>query len=454
MSQSGEPEPEATRELRKKYARAERRIRQLERTVRTSENMARQSKAAVQRSLKDLQQKTADLEAAKEAAEAGLAAKDRFLATMSHEIRTPMNGVIGCIELLSSSHLADGDKSLVKTLKGSAESLMVLLNDVLDFAKLEDGQAAIESRPLDIDHLVDSVCAPERARCSLRNVSIRCEVDPSFPSGLLGDPHRLRQVLSNLVGNAVKFTESGSVAVRVSPSDDRQQITFEVSDTGIGMKPEVLDSIFSAFTQADESTARRFGGTGLGLAISSSLVSAMGGQLEVASEEGEGSRFYFSIPMQLQVSVDTPLPSQVASEGVTSCRLFPGTRVLLVDDNPVNRVVGSKLLQRLGCQVELATNGRDAARMALDEEWDVVLMDCSMPEVDGFETTGLIRSAGTHRGQVHIVALTALSMAGDRERCLETGMDDYLTKPLRLDQLTALLTRVRDKPSDGERASA
>lgn len=454
MSKSDESEPEATRELRKKYMRAERRIRQLERTVRTSENMARQSKSAVQRSLRDLQQKTADLEAAKEAAEAGLAAKDRFLATMSHEIRTPMNGVIGCIELLSSSNLADGDDGLVKTLKGSAESLMALLNDVLDFAKLENGQAAIESRPLDIIHLVDSVCGPERARCALRNVTIRCEVDPSFPSGILGDPHRLRQILSNLVGNAVKFTESGSVSVRVSPSADRQQITFEVSDTGIGMKPEVLDSIFSAFTQADESTARRFGGTGLGLAISSSLVSAMGGQLEVASEEGEGSRFYFSIPMHLQESVDTPLPSQVAAEGETSCPSFPGTRVLLVDDNPVNRVVGSKLLQRLGCQVELATNGRDAARMALDEEWDVVLMDCSMPEVDGFETTGMIRSAGTRRGQVHIVALTALSMAGDRDRCLEAGMDDYLTKPLRLDQLAAVLTRVRDKPSDGERASA
>ncbi len=446
MSDDGAPQPEDTKALRKEIKRSERRIRQLERTVRTSENMARQAQAAVERSLQDLQQKTADLEVAKEAAEAGMAAKDRFLATMSHEIRTPMNGVIGCIELLSGSQLEAGDRGLVETLKDSAENLMVLLNDILDFAKIQDGQSMIESLPLDIEQLVSSVCAPEQARCSMRSIVVSSEIHPDLPEGLLGDPHRLRQILSNLVSNAIKFTHDGTVSVQVAPSDGGQRLYFEVKDTGIGMKPEVLKSIFSAFTQADESMARRFGGTGLGLAISASLVSAMGGQLEVESEEGEGSRFYFSIPVQLAVPAQhSAAPTGTLTDAVPEQSLDE-VRVLLVDDNPINRIVGRKLIERLGCQVDLATSGVEAAHMALTEDWDIVMMDCSMPEVDGFEATKLIREAGVPRSQVRIVALTALSMAGDRERCLSAGMDDYLQKPLRLDQLAAAIARARGNP--------
>ncbi|QDV06455.1 Autoinducer 2 sensor kinase/phosphatase LuxQ [Planctomycetes bacterium Poly30] len=444
--------PDELKALRKENKRMERRVRQLERLVRTSEMMARQSKSVMERSLDGLRERTTDLEAAKEAAEAGLAAKDRFLATMSHEIRTPMNGVIGCIDLLTLSDLEQEDRSLVMTLKDSAETMMTLLNDILDFAKLQEDQTVIESRRLDVAHLVASVASSEKARCSSKGIDVLFAVDPAVPQALLGDEHRLRQVLSNLMGNAVKFTEHGSITLSVAVTDGGQQLRFEVRDTGIGMKPEVLGSIFAAFTQADETTARRFGGTGLGLAISSALVRAMGGQIEVSSEVGVGSCFYFSIPLALPApdsrEEESKVPAKQSLAEIISAQDVAGLRVLLVDDNPVNRKVGAKLIERLGCTVGLATGGAEGAQRALEEDWDAVLMDCSMPDVDGFQATERIRRSNSPRSRVHIVALTALSMEGDRERCLAAGMNDYVQKPLRVAELQEALARASSAERD------
>lgn len=450
MSEGEALSPEEVKALRKENKRMDRKIRQLERVVRTSENMARQSKAAMERSLEGLRQRTIDLEAAKEAAEAGLVAKDRFLATMSHEIRTPMNGVIGCIDLLALSKLEADDQDLVRTLKDSAETLMTLLNDVLDFAKLQEGQVMIETRPLDLAHLISSVTGPEKARCAAKGVEVQCSVDPGIPSRVLGDQHRLRQILSNLIGNAIKFTESGTITVAVRREADGNRIRFEVRDTGIGMEPKVLQSIFAAFTQADETTARRFGGTGLGLAISLALVEAMGGQLQVTSEVGAGSCFYFSIPLEVEAAVDRAAANEPESPSTNAVldEQIAAMRVLLVDDNPVNRKVGAKLIERLGCSVGLATGGEEGARMAVEDDWDIVLLDCSMPGVDGFEAARRIRGSKSHRRAVRIVALTALSMEGDRERCLAAGMDDYLQKPLRVAELQRAFYRAYGDRND------
>ncbi len=439
---------EEARQLRKANQRLERRVRQLERLVETSERITRQSRSAHESSLNRLHEKTDDLQAAKEAAEAGLISKDRFLATMSHEIRTPMNGVIGCIDLLSLSSLPPEEEGLVQTLKGSAETLMALLNDVLDFAKIQEGQTQLEARAFRLRALIESVCAPEDARSAAKGVRVVPYIDPDMPERLIGDEHRLRQVLSNVVSNAVKFTSEGSVTVAVRRADGEGRVQFEVCDTGIGMAPEVQRSVFEAFTQADESTTRRFGGTGLGLAISSALVAAMGGKLEVTSQLGRGSTFYFTVPLGAAEaepegigasSPEAPLEGTPPAEH--EAQTAAGLRILLVDDNPVNRAVGRKLIARLDGDATLASGGAESVRRALDEDWDLILMDCSMPDVDGFEATRQIRASVGPRAQVQIVALTALSMEGDRERCLEAGMDDYLQKPIRIPALRAALAR-------------
>lgn len=432
---------EEAKAARKDSQRLERRIRQLERLVRTSEAMTRQSHAAMGKSLDDLRELTSDLTAAKDAAEVGLVAKDRFLATMSHEIRTPMNGVIGCIDLLSTCELAQEEQGLVQTMKGSAETLMALLNDILDFAKLQEGPPEIETRRFDLAQLLNSACDPERARCERKGIQLVHALAPALSTQFDGDEHRLRQVLSNLVSNAVKFTDEGSITVSIRRTDDGRALQFEVSDTGIGMKEEVLGSIFAAFTQADATTTRRFGGTGLGLAISSSLVQAMGGEIEVVSKVGVGSSFRFALALCEALPDDQEEPALAPALGVIAAEAVRGLRILLVDDNPINLKVGQKIIQRLGGQVDLATGGAEAVRMALEDDWDAVLMDCSMPDIDGFEATRMIREARGPRGSVCIVALTAQSMEGDRARCLDAGMDDYVRKPIRIMELQEAILR-------------
>lgn len=442
MSEVGETSPEDAekRVLKKQVLRLERRTRQLERMLKTSESLARQKKSALTSSLTDMQADAKRLERAKEDAEAAMVTKDHFLATMSHEIRTPMNGVIGCIDLLRATSLESGQREIVHTLKGSAESLMALLNDVLDFAKLQGGHALVESLAFNIGDVASALRGVESKAANKKGIEFRLEIDDALPKAVLGDPHRLRQVLGNLTSNAIKFTGEGCVSLHIAPGSAPGTIRFAVKDTGIGMSPEVMGHIFEAFTQADASTTRRFGGTGLGLAICRTLVDAMGGTLDVMSEPGSGSTFFFEIVL---CEAEEGLGASSDGSGAEESEKVDvsGLRILVVDDTPTNLLLAGKMLQRLGCTSVEVDSGAEAVEQAKRGGWDLVLMDCSMPDVDGFEATRRIRALDGDVGLVRIVALTAFSMQGDRERCIDAGMNDYLSKPLRLADLRDHLAR-------------
>ena len=429
--------------LRKEVLRYARRVKQLERMTRNSEQIAKMSQATHRQMVADLERRTTELEAATERAESAAHAKDLFLATMSHEIRTPMNGVIGCIELIDQDSLAEEQKDVVTTLQGSARALMLLLNDVLDFAKLESSQTVLESTPFSIRQVLNELCQLQAMSGGQGCVDVSSCISDAIDERVIGDPYRLRQVLGNLVGNAVKFTEHGSVSLTAEPGAQPGYIRFCVKDSGIGMSEAVCESIFHPFRQADESTTRRFGGTGLGLAICKSLVDAMGGQLSVESELGTGSTFSFEIRLPRAAPAsqhDEPQPPQVAA--TNDC---DGMRVLLVDDHPVNRMVGKKVLARLGCDVTTASGGVEAVEKALKGSLDAILMDCSMPDVDGYEATQRIRAIEGDLCRVPIIALTAFAMPGDREKSLAAGMDEHLTKPLDVDRLRATLQRIASR---------
>lgn len=443
MTEENDPDARE-QELHKENLRLSRRVRQLERMIATSEMLAAQSQSANRRTVEDLSERTAELEVASEEAEAASLAKDLFLATMSHEIRTPMNGVIGCIELIEQQHLSDPQKEIVGTLQSSARSLMLLLNDVLDYAKLQSGNVSLECSAFPLAALLHEVASLHAVAAEARGVTVLAEVDESLQSDVMGDPYRLRQVLNNLVSNAVKFTQDGSVVLRAMCSERPGHVHLEVEDGGIGMDAEVLHAIFDPFRQADDSTTRRFGGTGLGLAISQSLVQAMGAKLHVESELNVGSTFSFEV--RLEKADDTATAARVAAAALEASGLKKTDEfdlsVLLVDDNPVNRLVGSKLLKKLGCAVTTASGGEQAVSLAAKQTFGAIFMDCSMPDVDGYEATRRIRSLPGEQARVLIFALTALAMPGDREKSLAAGMDEHLTKPLQVDAIRAALSRV------------
>jgi PAS domain S-box-containing protein len=393
---------------------------------------------SVDRDITLKKQREAELAEAKRAAEQGERAKTAFLATMSHEIRTPMNGIIGMSDLLSEAKLSSEEALYVQTIRHSSEALLTIINDILDFSKLQDGHLKISSVAFEVQPCLDEVMNLMRPQAAAKGISLEIDIKDDLPRAVWGDDGRLRQILVNIIGNAIKFTEKGSVTVQVGTVKEGPDHGLEiaVSDTGIGIAPDRIEHVFDQFAQADAATTRRFGGTGLGLAISRQLARMMGGDVTVTSAVNVGSCFMITVDFP---EVNLPVKRVMDPDVLPDPKVFEGATVLLAEDNRTNRFLVQKLLKDLPLSLITAVNGKEAVEQVKERKPDVVLMDMSMPEMDGLDATRYIRNKVPT--QPHIIALTANAYRSDRQACLEAGMNGFLPKPVRRGELLQAIAK-------------